>query len=374
MIPVIEIGSLAKLPGRAAKLRGGELSKTEALQLEKIVALLDDKAVRQAGELFKHAKSRDEAIHANSLFNIRLLESLGIGQVFDGEAHRTEMYEGLASEVKGMKRLDRQVSFANLEGHLNTFVPYMYVDTLSPKTPIHEKETAFILGNAQMPVKVPITGAYTMGTWSDLGMLPQEHRRHGLRASEARRKSTEHVVYEFAENVINPTIRRLAALGVARIQIDEPNASAFEGQEDILYEATRRSVAGVKGTELGMHICFSRDYATIAGVAKIPELRFITFELANRDDKTHKAYTDVVNAFEREGYSGNYSVGVINVHVDETESPELISGRLLHVAKLVGPERVEAAPDCGLRSRELPIAIKKLQALVYGARLAEGHL
>ena len=83
--------------------------------------------------------------------------------------------------------------------------------------------------------------------------------------------------------------------------------------------------------------------------------------------------TQAVEAFEQAGFRGIYSVGVFPVHTNEVPPPQLIAERLLHVARLVGPERVEAAPDCGLRTRPLHFAIKQLDALVKGAELARQH-
>ena len=155
-----------------------------------------------------------------------------------------------------------------------------------------------------------------------------------------------------------------------RIQIDEPNASAFYGQEKLFYEATRRSIKGITGVELGMHICFSNDYGRIAKLAEIPEIKFLSLELANRDTADHEVYRSVINTFEQAGYFGSYALGMTDVHVDSIESAELISERILYCSNIIDPSRIEPAHDCGLRSRTLPIAIEKTKALVMGAEMA----
>ena len=372
LFPTMEIGSLPKLPGREAKLKGKEPTDKDKEQLRQILRLVNNPPeLADLVEQFLQAERRETIIKLNSRFNIRLLEALGVEQVYDGEAQRKEMYQGVVEHVAGMQELDRQVSFVTKAGFPNTFVPFMYTRPLTLTSKLHYDETSFIASNATKQVKVPITGAYTLGTWSDLGKFPQELIQQGKTHSQARHQVMEELVYSFADNVINPTLKELAALGIYRLQIDEPNASAFHNQQDLLYEATRRSVAGVERVELGMHICFSRDYRTIAGVAKILELKFLTLEIANRDTPDHRAYRDVIQAFESAGYQGKYCLGVLDVHTDELESPELIKERLLYAAELVGPQRIEAAPDCGLRTRKLPIAVQKLQRLVAGAELAK---
>lgn len=370
--PCIEIGSLPKMPGRAALLKGQEPTPQDKEQVTAALAQVNHHhpELVQLAESFFAAKGKKAVIEANSKFYIRLLEELGLANIFDGEAQRPEMYEGVVQDVHGMKRLDKEVSFVNKQGFPNTFVPFTYEGALSIDRPLHVDETRFILGNTNMPLKVPVTGAYTLGTWSDLGKKPGELRKEGLPLSEARRRTMEELVLQFADNVINPTLKALANTGVARIQIDEPNASAFYDGEELLYEATRRSVAGVTGAELGMHICFSNDYQRIAGIVNIPELHYLTLEIANRDTPDHRTYTEVIRAFEDAGYKWKYCVGVLDIHTDKMESPALVAQRLCHVAEIVGPGRVEAAPDCGLRTRKLPIAVEKLRILVEGAKIA----
>lgn len=375
LFPIFEVGSLPKLPGRLAKLEGRNVNGSDREQLKLVLDLLNnDPEIAGTVEEFLLAKSRQEVIDANSKFNLRLWEFLGIKDVYDGEAHRKEMYQSVVENVAGMSKLDCQVSFNNLERLPNIFFPFSYYGELSLAKPLHVEETAYILREARKPVKVPITGAYTLATWSDLGKDPSDLVKQGLSNSEARRITIEKLVMEFADKIINLSLKELAKLGVSRLQIDEPNASAFYGQEELFYEATKRSIAGVEGSEIGLHICFSNDYNRIAEVAAISEIRFLTLEIANRDTADHRAYTDAVNTFEDVGYKGQYCIGVTDVHTDKIENPKLVAERILHAAKMVDPNRIEAAHDCGLRTRKLAVAIEKTKALVKGAEMAREYL
>ena len=68
--------------------------------------------------------------------------------------------------------------------------------------------------------------------------------------------------------------------------------------------------------------------------------------------------------------------GMIDTTTNFIEHPELVAQRILQYARVVGPERVIAAVDCGFAtfaSRptvEPEIAWAKLGSLVEGARLA----
>ena len=68
-------------------------------------------------------------------------------------------------------------------------------------------------------------------------------------------------------------------------------------------------------------------------------------------------------------------MGVIDVHSDFIEPPELVRDRILHAAKLVDNQnRLYVSPDCGLRTRTWKISFQKLKNMVMGAKLAKKYL
>lgn len=65
-------------------------------------------------------------------------------------------------------------------------------------------------------------------------------------------------------------------------------------------------------------------------------------------------------------------LGVLDVHTDYIESPELIRDRILYACKVIGdPRRIAVAPDCGLRTRTWDVSFAKLKNMVEGRNLAE---
>ena len=56
------------------------------------------------------------------------------------------------------------------------------------------------------------------------------------------------------------------------------------------------------------------------------------------------------------------------------ETPEHVARRLLAAAEVLGPERVQAAPDCGLVMMSPDRAVEKLRIMVEGARLARARV
>jgi 5-methyltetrahydropteroyltriglutamate--homocysteine methyltransferase len=72
--------------------------------------------------------------------------------------------------------------------------------------------------------------------------------------------------------------------------------------------------------------------------------------------------------------------GVVTHHTHVVEHPELIAQRLVRLAEIVGPERVQAGTDCGFAQSALTRRVPewtqwaKLEALVEGARIASERL
>jgi 5-methyltetrahydropteroyltriglutamate--homocysteine methyltransferase len=66
--------------------------------------------------------------------------------------------------------------------------------------------------------------------------------------------------------------------------------------------------------------------------------------------------------------------GCVDNGTDEVESPEHVAARLLAAAEHHPPNKLQAAPDCGLVLLSRAAARAKLAAMVEGARLARQRL
>jgi len=89
---------------------------------------------------------------------------------------------------------------------------------------------------------------------------------------------------------------------------------------------------------------------------------------------TRKGYKEI-KSFEEYGFRGDYGLGVIDVHTDFIEPPELVRDRILHVAEMIDdPTRIYVSTDCGLRTRTWEISFQKLKNMVLGAELARKAL
>jgi 5-methyltetrahydropteroyltriglutamate--homocysteine methyltransferase len=61
---------------------------------------------------------------------------------------------------------------------------------------------------------------------------------------------------------------------------------------------------------------------------------------------------------------------VLDLSTDTVETPEVVADRVARAFPHAGPERLIAAPDCGMKYLPRASAYGKLEALVAGARLA----
>jgi len=83
----------------------------------------------------------------------------------------------------------------------------------------------------------------------------------------------------------------------------------------------------------------------------------------------------VISKFRDLPYEPILGLGVLDIHTDFVEPPELVRDRILYAVDVFGdPARIHVCPDCGLRTRSWEVAYAKLQSLVEGAHLAEEAL
>ncbi|MEM3574390.1 MAG: hypothetical protein QXQ76_01415 [Candidatus Bathyarchaeia archaeon] len=373
----MEIGSLSKPAWRVKAYRGepaSEADLAEARAWGERLGIEGHGALLEALRAPDSPERRRAALEWSAVYAIRLLESAGLDVVFDGEQWRREMYEHAIASIEGFAFLGEVRSFDN-----KYYRKAACIDRPKRAKPIYLEEFLFAKSKAHRPLKVPVTGAYTLADWS----FDEYYRRawkakaKGLRAQ--REGAKRDLVLDLAREVLRPELRDLASAGAEWIQIDEPAATTHPGEweMELFAEAFRESASGLP-CRVSLHNCYS-DYGLLAKWA--PELRGccqISLEFANRDSRrlgtseSDRPGYWALRAFEEAGYEGSYGLGVIDVHTDFIEPPELVRDRILYALRTIGgdPRRIQPCPDCGLRTRSWDVALAKLRALVEGARMA----
>lgn len=302
------------------------------------------------------AKARNDAAY----LNIKTLEDIGLDIIYDGEVRRVEMYEYPVRYINGFEFAGLVRSWDN-----KYYKKARCVTKVAYKTDFHLEEFKFVKDSSNRTIKVPVTGPYTLADWS---------------YNEYYDSKGEFVI-DLARNVVRPLIMDLVKHGAQVIQIDEPAATTHPSEMKIFAEAINECAKGVDA-KITVHACYSgNDYqALVPYAAEIKATQF-ALEFANRDswklgttDDVRNGYS-VLKSLKEHGFNGEVGLGVVDVHVDEMESAELVRDRLLYAARVLGdPTKVYANPDCGLRTRTRSVAFEKLRRVVQGAELARKAL
>lgn len=305
-------------------------------------------------------EEKKEATDEAALVNIKLLENVGLDLVYDGEVRRVEMYEYPIKRIGGFELAGTVRSWDN-----KYYKKARVVNKVEYLGNYHMEEFSFVRDNTIRTPKIPITGAYTLMDWS---------------YNEAY-ESRDDLAMDLAKKIVNRLLVELEGAGAKVVQIDEPAATTHPSEMGMFLYVFNEQVKGV-GLKVHTHICYSGDeYASLMPI--IPELKAVHFalEFANRDgtglgtdDESRPGYK-ALKAFKEYGTDKEIGVGVIDVHTDFIEPPELVRDRILYAVKIIGdPSRVYVNPDCGLRTRSRAIALKKLKSMIAGKIMAEKEL
>ncbi|HYP22583.1 MAG TPA: hypothetical protein VEV43_03335, partial [Actinomycetota bacterium] len=129
------------------------------------------------------------------------------------------------------------------------------------------------------------------------------------------------------------------------------------------------------------HLCFSDYELFFPAIEGMHGCRQYAVGFANYDttdlglsDDARVGYS-IIKRFRDLSYEPALGVGVIDIHTDFVEPPELVRDRILYAAEVFGdPARVHVTPDCGLRTRSWEVAYRKCESMVAGTEMAKKEL
>ncbi len=305
-------------------------------------------------------EDKKAALDDASFVNLKMLEHIGLDFVYDGEARRVEMYELPAKFIHGFEFVGRVRSWDN-----KYYKKARVIDKVSFIKNYHLEEFIFVKEHASKTPKIPVTGAYTLMDWSYNEYYD----------------SREELALDLAKNIINRILKELEGVGMQVVQIDEPAATTHPSEMNMFAEVFNEQVKGINA-KINTHICYSGDeYASLMPVIPDLKAKHFALEFANRDlnnigvdDASRPGYR-ALKVFKEYASDREIGLGVLDVHSDFIEPPELIRDRILYAVKILGdPSKVYVNPDCGLRTRKREIAFAKLNNMVKGVKLAEAAL
>jgi 5-methyltetrahydropteroyltriglutamate--homocysteine methyltransferase len=377
-----EMGSLSKPGWRVKAYAGKPVAQRDIDDAQAWGARLDVPGHEELVELLGRAplgskEERAEVARWSSRYGVRFLESAGLDVVYDGEQQRSEMYAWAVAHAKGFEFKGTVRSWDN-----KYYSKGAVAGPISLEEPYHNDEFGFLRGVAEADLKVPITGAYTLADWSyDERYFTDTDLTAPIASRKASRKEGRgRFTLDLARDLIRPNVEALLGLGAQWIQIDEPGGSTDPEELDLFAESFNASVEGLEGF-FSTHLCFSDYNLFFPAIEAMTGCRQFAVGFANYDTRDLGTSAEdrpgyvVIEKFRDLPYRPVLGLGVLDIHTDFIEPPELVRDRILYAVEVFGdPELIHVTPDCGLRTRSWDVAYAKLVNMVEGTQLAKKEL
>ena len=281
----------------------------------------------------------------------------GIDVVSDGEQRRTSYVTTVVSQLAGFdysvmgKKWVRNNSRLAEVGRCTGAVDW--------QKPVLVDDLRFTLAHTSQPVKITLPGPMTVVD-STLDEFYGDERTLAMAVATA----------------INKEARALDALGPAVIQFDEPVFSRYPDKVSSWgIEALDLCADGLRA-QSAVHVCYS--YA-MPGVerpikASYPKL-LVDLERSKIDQLALEFEAPRLDpALLELCPSKTVLFGCVNNSNSEIENADQIALRLLTAAEHHDPEKIQAAPDCGLTLLSQATARAKLSTLFRGSQIARDQL
>ena len=277
----------------------------------------------------------------------------GIDIVSDGEVRRESYFNHFANALEGID-LDNPAIVPGRTGK-PTLVPRV-VGPIRRKIPVQERDVAYLRAHTEKPIKITIPGAFTMAK-----MAADEH--YG---------DQEALIMAYAA-VVNQEIRAMKAAGADIIQIDEPHMQAHPVEANHFgIAAIDKALDGIDGTTV-VHLCFGYAYVVSdkpSGYSFLSELNRCAASAISIEAAEPKLDPSILETLPNK----KVLFGVIDLANQKVETPEIIAQRLRSTLRHIDPDRLIAAPDCGMKYLPRKIAFEKLRAMVAGASIVRNEL
>ncbi len=280
-------------------------------------------------------------------------ERAGIDILSDGEVRRESYFNRFANALDGID-LDNPATVPNRLGK-PTLVPRV-VGEIRRTEPVQVKDVEYLRAHTDRTIKITIPGAFTM---AKLAHDEYYGDRQALISAYAR--------------AVNAEIRDLKDAGADVIQIDEPymQANPQEADRDGV-AAIDQALDGIAGDTV-VHLCFGYAYVVKdkpSGYSFLPQLDKCRAKAISIEAAQPRLDPEILQQLP----SKKILFGVIDLGTNEVETPEIIAERLRGALQHISPDRLIAAPDCGMKYLPRDIAFAKLKAMVDGASIVRREL
>jgi 5-methyltetrahydropteroyltriglutamate--homocysteine methyltransferase len=292
------------------------------------------------------AKATRNAITATELdrlerqateFWVRTQEALGIDVLVDGEQYRGDMVAYFAETMAGFARGGLVRSYGNRYYHKPVIVgPVRWP---GPLTVDWWRWTQSLTAR---PVKGMLTGPYTLMDWSFDDYYPSRKAACLALAREVRKE-----------------VEALLEAGARIIQIDEPALSVRPDELGFAVEAMHLVVDGLRAYYVA-HACFGAFETIYPGLLDLP--------VDNLDLAISHSALDLLEMFEKDPFTKDLSLGVLDVHSHAVEGVDDVTARIRRGTAVLSLDRIWVDPDCGLKTRTVAESQAKLAAMMTAVK------
>jgi 5-methyltetrahydropteroyltriglutamate--homocysteine methyltransferase len=281
------------------------------------------------------------------------MEGAGIDIVTDGEIRRESYSNRFALALDGIDAV-HPGTVVGSTGRA-TSVPRV-VGKIRRRGPVEVGDAAFLVAHARRATKMTLPGPFTLA----------------MQAENAFYKDEEEMAMDYAA-AVNAELKALKAAGVDVVQLDEPWVrTAPEKAARWGIRAIDRALEGVPGPRV-IHLCFG--YAAMVknkpqGYAFLPQLADTVAEQISIEAAQPRLDLGVL----RDLSAKTILLGVLDLAEPAVETAAEVASRLRAGLAHVAPERLVAAPDCGMKYLPRERALGKLKALAAGAAIVRREL
>ncbi len=310
-----------------------------------------------------HGAELEQAKRDATLLWLKAQEDAGLDIVTDGEQSRQHFVHGFLEFVDGID-FSRKVKMGIRDNRYEAMVPVV-TGPLRLKGRVHQVEASLARKHTKRQLKITMPGPMTI-----VDTLADEHYGDKVKLAMA-----------FAA-LLNEEARALEKDGVDVIQFDEPAFNVY--MEDVKrwgIAALERAARSLK-CKTCVHICYGygiqanidwkktlgsewRQYEEIFPALAKSKIDQVSLECIHS-----KVPVELLRLLKGK----DVLIGVIDVASDKVETPQEVAATIARAAKYVPVRHLYPCTNCGMAPMDREVAMKKLEALVAGAKLARRKL
>ncbi|TCK25649.1 5-methyltetrahydropteroyltriglutamate--homocysteine S-methyltransferase [Pseudonocardia endophytica] len=305
-----------------------------------------DRAAHRAGEI--DDAEYESRMRAEIARVVGMQEDIGLDVLVHGEPERNDMVQYFAENLDGFATTE--LGWVQSYGSRCVRPPILHSDVSRPR-PITVEWARYAQSLSDKPVKGMLTGPVTILAWSF------------VRDDQPLGDSARQVGLALRDEVVD-----LEAAGIRIIQVDEPALRELlplherdrQAYLDWAVDSFRMSTGGVAdSTQIHTHLCYS-EFGEVVGAIDGLDADVTTVEAA-------RSRMEVLGELGP-GVPRGLGPGVYDVHSPEIPDTDELTGQLTAALRHIGPDRLWANPDCGLKTRGEPETVAALTNLVAAAR------